>query len=110
MHTVAGLAVDGFLKGSLIIGLDGSRNSRGFLLPAFSITLGWLIGGKPGGVLGEHYLVGGKVFMELGLEALLHHFLNLLVSDLVDRGDILDHRQAEASNHQAESKIFHIIF
>ena len=110
MHVVTSLTISGLFKCSLIIGLDSGRDSSRLLFPAFRITPGRLVCSQPRSVLCEYCLISSEIFMKLGLEAFLHHFLNLLVSDLVGRGDILNHRQAEASNHQAESKIFHIIF
>ena len=110
MHVVTSLTISGLFKCSLIICLDGGSDSSRLRFPAFRIPPGRLVCSQPRSVLCEHCLIISEIFMKLGLEAFLHHFLNLLVSDLVGRGDILNHRQAEASNHQAESNIFHIIF
>ena len=47
--------------------------------------------------------------MKLGLEAFLHHFLDLLVGNFVGRLSGLDHHHAEADDHKGKNDMFHCL-
>ncbi len=108
MGVVASLTVGGFFQTRLIIGFNGCNNSASLLFPAFRIPPRRLVSSQPVCVFGEHFLVGSQVILKLGLEALLHNFLDLLVSDfLVGRISGLHHRHAKTGDHQGKDDTFH---
>ena len=109
MHVVTSLTISGLFKCSLIICLDGGSDSSRLRFPAFPIPPGRLVCSQPRSVLCEHCLIISEIFMKLGLEAFLHHFLDLLVGNCVGRLSGLAHHHAEADDHKGKDDMFHCL-